>query len=245
MGKLTRGPGCGAAVVGFQRKSVLLLAAVVVFFGTHVGTHAHHLLVVHVQKSVLRQSVDEGGIAKLRSQTASGQVVRNLRHILHSARHDHVSLAKGNALGRKGHRLHARRTHFIHRGARNRVGQTSAKSGLARRSLTHVGLQHAAHHDFVNFLRVKVDFGKRTANGGSAELGCGHAAEGAHKASDRGPHGRHNNYVFHHQKVVMRRYYSAMLNHLGNVYLQPFSQGLTTLEINPGEVGERLKPVVC
>ena len=171
--------------------------------------------------------------------------MRNLRHVLHSARYDHVSLTKGNALGRQGHRLHARRTHFVHRGARNRIGQTSAQSCLARRSLTHVGLQHAAHHDFANFLRVKVYFGQCATNGGSAKLRGGHAAECAHEASDRGPHSRHNNYVFHHQKVVLRRYCSAMLNHLRNVYLQPFSQGLTTLEINPGEVGERLKPVVC
>ncbi len=243
--KLARRPRGRTAVVGFQCERILLLAAVVVFFGAEVGAHAHHLLVVHVEQSVLGQAVDQGGVAKLGSEPAAGQVVRNLRHVLHSARHDHVGFTQRNGLGSQGDRLHARRADLVDGGTRNRIRQTCAQCRLTSRSLSDVGLQHAAHQHFVNFVRIKANMSKGAADGSCSKFRGRNRTQGTHKASDRGPHGGHNNYVFHHQKVVLRRYCQTMLNHLLCLYLQPFSQGLTALDLKPGEVGERLKPVVC
>ena len=119
--KLTRRPCGRTAVVGFQCERILLLAAVVMFFGAEVGAHAHHLLVVHVHETVFGQAVHQGGVAKLGSESAAGQVVRNLRHILHSARHDHVSLTQRNGLSAQSDRLHTRSTDLVDSGTRNRI----------------------------------------------------------------------------------------------------------------------------
>ena len=105
--KFTGRPCCRAAVVGLQRKCILLLAAVVVLLGAEVGADAHHLLVVDVHKAVLGQTVHQGGVAKLGSESAAGQVVRNLRHVLHSARHDHVGLTQRNGLSAQCYGLHS------------------------------------------------------------------------------------------------------------------------------------------
>ena len=204
--KLARGPCGRTAVVGFQGECILLLAAVVVFFGAEVGAHAHHLLVVHVEQSVLGQAVDQSGVAKLGSEPAARQVVRNLRHVLHSARHDHVGFTQRNGLSSQGDRLHARRADLVDGGTGNRIRQTCAQCRLTSWSLSDVGLQHAAHQHFVHFVRVQANLSKRSTDGSGSKFRCGNRAQGTHKASDRGPHGGHNNYVFHHQKVVLRRY---------------------------------------
>jgi hypothetical protein len=177
-----RGGGDGIGVLRLAGE--LVGASAILGEGTHQATP-----VVSVFEAVEEHVVLDLAVAEPEAAARLGQEVGRIGHRLHAAGDHHVDTAGQQHVMGVHRRAHAGTAHLVHRGAAGRQRQAGTEAGLARRSLSLAGGQHAAHDDFVDLLGLEAGALDGGLDGDAAELRAAQGREVALKAAHGGAGG--------------------------------------------------------
>ena len=189
--------GRGGALLRAKRPGVLLLAADAEL-PRHGRRLLHHVLPVERGDEPVEDGVVENlTVAQPVAKAALREHVRSARHRLHPACHDDVVPTRGD------HQLgdlecpDRRRADLVDRVRGNLLRDPGSDRGLSRGRLPRPCLEHLAHHDVADVLRLDAGAIEPRADRDRAKLGRGHVREAAAKAAERRANGGDDDGVGH------------------------------------------------
>ncbi len=155
-------------------------------FGDKLAGHAHVLIVAGAPEAVVDHGVDGLGVAHAKPLARIGQKVRRVGHGFHATGDGDLGIASGDGLGCEADSLETGAANHVDGESGYGVGETTAKSSLARGILAEAGGENTAHDALGNVGRID----GRTLDGGAdrdgSEFDGGEMGERAEELADGG-----------------------------------------------------------
>ena len=136
--------------MALERERVLIDPADVIRDRDPLRMCTHVAVLDRAPQAVMNGGIDQRGVPEAIPEPRTRHQIWREVHVLHPTRDDDLGIA-GPDLRRGEHdRLETRSTDTVDRRCTRRDGETRRQRSLARRCLTHTGLQHLAHEDLVD-----------------------------------------------------------------------------------------------
>ena len=176
---------CCPVLLRSESPLILHLACDTVFLCDSAAVYSHVHVILRTPKAVLDHAVDHLGVEHAGAPSHCVCVVRNVRHALHSACDDDVSVSCFYYLSCKRYRLKSAAADLIDREARCLFGKTRVQGRLAGRDLADSCRDDDAVDHLIYVRRLDLCSAYRFFNGESSKLGCCERLEAAAVFSER------------------------------------------------------------
>ena len=180
--------------MALQRVTILVFTGNPRLFCCVLGSIAHVMLLESAPESVVDHRVNQLLVTVAEPLARPRQQEGRVAHRLHPASDDDLSVAQLQRLSPLDDGLEPRTADFVDRDRRDGGRQPAVNGRLPRWGLAEPGLNHAAQHDFVNFITLEPIALLERPNDLSPELRGGELRKSPLKAPHRCAHRIDNDY---------------------------------------------------